>query len=139
MLMKILVFWAMTYGLINNLQCFRLFYDYLDPAGGGSKLHQDICNHYQTTQQHILEQMNLCSIYFHSLVHCSFIFDINRLHDCCLSLIRMSLTDVQFCQYCLLNRSFIGNSKNSSNHKTMRCALQLSMIFMNQKQEPLFA
>jgi hypothetical protein len=139
MLMKILVFWAMTCGLIYNLHCFRLFFDYLDPVGGGSKLHRGVCNYYQSTQQHIPEHMNLCSIYAHSLVHCSFIFDINRLHDCYLSLTRMSLTDVQLCQYCLLNQSFIGNSKNFSNHKTIRCALQLSMFFMNQKQEPLFA
>jgi hypothetical protein len=139
MLMKILVFWAMACGLMYNLQCIRLFFHYLDAVGGGSKIHQDVCNYYQSTQQHIPEHMNLCSIYFHALVRCSFIFDINRLHDCCLFLTRMSLTDVQFCDYCLLNRSFIGNSKNSSNHKTIRCALQLSMIFMNQKQEPLFA
>jgi len=132
----ILVFWAMTCGLIRNFQCFRLFFDYLDPVGGGSKLHWDVCNYYQSTQQHIPEHINLCSI---SLVRCLFIFDINRLHDCCLSLTRMSLTGVQFCHYCLLNWSFIGNSKKSSNHKTIRCALQLSMICMVQKQDPLFA
>lgn len=139
LLMKILVFWAMTCGLISNFQCFRLFFDYLDPVGRGRKLHQDVCNYYQSIQQHILEHMNCRSIYFHSLVRCSFVFDINRLHDCYLSLTRMSLTDVQFCRYCLLNWSFIGNSKKSSNHKTIRCALQLSMIFMNQKHKPLFA
>lgn len=139
MLMKILALWAMTCGLISNFQCFRLFFDYLDPVGRGRKLHQDVCNYYQSIQQHIVEHMNLRSIYFHSLVRCSFVFDINRLHDCYLSLTRMSLTDVQFCHYCLLNWSFIGNSKKSSNHKTIRCALQLSMIFMNQKHESLFA
>lgn len=137
MLMKILVFWAMTCGLIHNLQCFRFFFDCLDPVGGGSKLYRGV----SIVSQHsnISQNMNLHSIYFHCLVHCSFIFDLNMLHDCYLSLTKISLTDVQFWHYCLLNRSFVGKSKNSSNHKTIRCALQLSMIFMHQKQEPLFA